>query len=61
MPCEYAGFKLKPFGVFDRNPGIDLAPSASAHFGRCVPGKHEHAGETGMAEGTGLADGLACT
>jgi primary-amine oxidase len=27
MPCEYAGFTLKPFGFFDRNPGIDLAPS----------------------------------
>jgi len=38
MPCEYAGFTLKPFGFFDRNPGIDLAPSASAHGGHCAAG-----------------------
>jgi primary-amine oxidase len=30
MPVEYTGFTLKPFGFFDRNPAIDLAPSASA-------------------------------
>ena len=29
MPCEYVGFVLKPFGFFDRNPGIDLAPSTN--------------------------------
>jgi primary-amine oxidase len=29
MPCEYAGFMLKPYGFFDRNPGIDLAPSSA--------------------------------
>jgi primary-amine oxidase len=28
MPVEYVGFTLKPFGFFDRNPAIDLAPSA---------------------------------
>jgi primary-amine oxidase len=33
MPCEYVGFVLKPFGFFDRNPGIDLAPSSNGH--RC--------------------------
>jgi primary-amine oxidase len=27
MSCEYAGFTLKPFGFFDANPAIDLAPS----------------------------------
>jgi primary-amine oxidase len=26
MPVEYAGFLLQPFGFFDRNPAIDLAP-----------------------------------
>jgi primary-amine oxidase len=31
MPCEYAGFTLKPAGFFDRNPAIDLAPSRSCH------------------------------
>jgi primary-amine oxidase len=27
MPVEYAGFTLKPFGFFDANPAIDLAPA----------------------------------
>jgi primary-amine oxidase len=27
MPCDYTGFTLQPFGFFDRNPGIDLAPA----------------------------------
>jgi primary-amine oxidase len=31
MPVEYAGFTLKPMGFFDRNPAIDLAPSAEGH------------------------------
>jgi primary-amine oxidase len=31
MPCEYVGFMLKPFGFFDRNPAIDLAPSSNGH------------------------------
>jgi len=26
MPCEHIGFTLKPFGFFDRNPAIDIAP-----------------------------------
>ena len=41
MPVEYTGFTLKPFGFFDRNPAIDLAPSpspsASAGGGHCHP------------------------
>jgi primary-amine oxidase len=34
-------FWLKPFGFFDRNPALDVAPTMSAH---CVPGDgtHEH-------------------
>ncbi|WP_372594937.1 primary-amine oxidase [Actinotalea sp.] len=31
MPVDYAGFTLKPVGFFDRNPTLDVAPSASAH------------------------------
>jgi primary-amine oxidase len=31
MPVEYVGFTLKPFGFFDRNPAIDLAPSGNGH------------------------------
>jgi len=45
MPCEYAGFTLKPSGFFDRNPGIDLAPSATGDH--CHPGGSGHAGENG--------------
>ena len=37
MPVEYTGFTLKPFGFFDRNPAIDLAPSASAGGDHCHP------------------------
>ena len=35
MPVEYTGFTLKPFGFFDRNPAIDLAPQASAGGDHC--------------------------
>jgi primary-amine oxidase len=31
MPVEYAGFTLKPFGFFDANPAIDLAPPSGSH------------------------------
>ena len=31
MPVEYIGFSLKPVGFFDRNPAIDVPPSAHAH------------------------------
>jgi primary-amine oxidase len=29
MPVEYTGFVLSPFGFFDRNPALDVAPSPS--------------------------------
>ena len=28
MPVEYTGFTLVPFGFFDRNPALDVPPSA---------------------------------
>ena len=31
MPVEYTGFTLKPFGFFDANPAIDLAPPSGSH------------------------------
>jgi primary-amine oxidase len=31
MPVEYAGFHLAPFGFFDRNPALDVPPTASGH------------------------------
>lgn len=33
MPVDYAGFKLKPVGFFDRNPTLDVPRSASTHCG----------------------------
>jgi primary-amine oxidase len=29
MPVDYAGFTLKPFGFFDRNPALDVPPSSN--------------------------------
>ncbi|WP_043664382.1 primary-amine oxidase [Streptomyces xylophagus] len=31
MPVDTTGFTLKPVGFFDRNPTLDVPPSASAH------------------------------
>jgi len=31
MPVDYAGFTLKPYGFFDRNPGLDVPRSAARH------------------------------
>ena len=30
MPVEYTGFLLSPFGFFDRNPALDVPPTASS-------------------------------
>ena len=30
MPVATAGFKLKPVGFFERNPALDVPPSAAA-------------------------------
>ena len=35
MPVDIASFWLKPAGFFDRNPALDLPPSAADH---CAPG-----------------------
>ena len=31
MPVEYTGFLLSPYGFFDRNPALDVAPSPTGH------------------------------
>ncbi|HZU14316.1 MAG TPA: primary-amine oxidase [Chloroflexota bacterium] len=31
MPAAYAGFLLKPFGFFDRNPSLDVPPPTACH------------------------------
>ena len=39
MPSDTVAFWLKPFGFFDRNPSMDVAPSMSSH---CAPGESAH-------------------
>lgn len=47
MPVDYAGFKLKPHGFFDRNPTIDV-PDLNAVRACCADGDchcgHGHGG-----------------
>ena len=31
MPVEHCGFRLRPWGFFDRNPTLDVPPSAAGH------------------------------
>ncbi len=37
MPADTIAFWLKPFGFFDQNPSIDVAPTRSADGGHCHP------------------------
>lgn len=39
MPVDSAGFALKPYGFFDRNPTLDIPASGGDH---CHPAGHEH-------------------
>lgn len=48
MPVDYCGFKLKPFGFFDRNPTLDVPSSVSGH------------GTEGAAEGDEHSSGSSC-
>jgi primary-amine oxidase len=41
---DYAGFTLKPFGFFDRNPAIDLAPPGDGHCHSLRPKQTPHRG-----------------
>ena len=45
MPADTVSFWLKPFGFFDQNPSIDVAPSDEGG-GRALP---HRAGETSTA------------
>lgn len=40
MPVDYAGFRLLPYGFFDRNPALNVPASKPAHDGGCCP-SHE--------------------
>jgi primary-amine oxidase len=45
MPVDIVSFWLKPFGFFDQNPAIDVAPSMTTDGDRCHTGAG--AAETG--------------
>ena len=36
MPVDYAGFRLKPHGFFDRNPTLDVPENLAAHGTGCT-------------------------
>jgi len=42
MPVDTISFWLKPFGFFDQNPSIDVAPPPKAEGGTCHTGTAEH-------------------
>jgi primary-amine oxidase len=42
MPADTVSFWLKPFGFFDRNPTLDVAPPDA-----CTPGHEGHEGHEG--------------
>lgn len=39
MPVDYAGFRLKPHGFFDRNPTLDVPATAASH---CAASGEQH-------------------
>ena len=47
MPVDTVSFWLKPFGFFDRNPSLDVAPSLQSHGG--VDGEACHTSSTSAA------------
>jgi primary-amine oxidase len=59
MPADTVSFWLKPFGFFDQNPSIDVAPSPAKC---CTDGTCEHCtgGHAAADHGGGLATGDHC-
>ena len=51
MPADTVSFWLKPFGFFDRNPSLDVAPTPARGSSCC---------STGSPESDGAAAGSAC-
>ncbi|BDD80371.1 amine oxidase [Tsukamurella pulmonis] len=51
MPADTVSFWLKPFGFFDRNPSLDVAPTPARGSSCC---------STGSSESDGAAAGSAC-
>jgi len=44
MPADTTSFWLKPFGFFDENPSIDVAPSDTAEGDHCHRGLDDEHG-----------------
>jgi len=45
MPADTISFWLKPFGFFDQNPSIDVAPSDTAEGAHCHTGVDDEHGK----------------
>ncbi|MFC4031684.1 primary-amine oxidase [Streptomyces polygonati] len=53
MPVDSAGFALKPYGFFDRNPTLDIPPSTGDH---CHPAGHHDGDHGGHHDGDHSGD-----
>ena len=60
MPVDTVSFWLKPFGFFDQNPSIDVAPTPKAEGGTCHTGTQHLAADPAAHITERRADPTAC-
>ena len=57
MPVDTISFWLKPFGFFDQNPSLDVAPSMNAEGESCHSDADGHSGRPAQGLMAGPVDG----